>query len=184
MKFRYFLRGVGIGILFAAIIFFAAYRQSGNTKMTDQQIIERAKELGMVEPSTSIKELLDNNSKTEEATAKTTEPDTSSEVTDSEEPTSETTEAVTEADTVTDTETDTQAPEQTQNETVEITVARGAASDTVCQQLKDAGLIEDASEFDKYLIDNGYASRIRVGTHTLTKGMDFRAIAEAISDPL
>ncbi|HCJ06890.1 MAG TPA: hypothetical protein DHV96_00590 [Lachnospiraceae bacterium] len=176
MKFRYFLRGVGIGIVFATIIFSVAYRQSGNSKMTDQQVIERAKKLGMVEPSTSIKDLLDHNSsKTETETASDSKTET---LQVKEEDT--TTEATTEAATEVTSEENTEQPV----ETVEITVARGSASDTVCQQLKDAGMIEDASEFDKYLIDNGYASRIRVGTHTLTKGMDFHAIAEAISDPL
>lgn len=176
MKFRYFLRGVGIGIVFATIIFSVAYRQSGNSKMTDQQVIERAKELGMVEPSTSIKDLLDHNSsKTETETSSDPETETS-QVKEEDASTEATTEPVTEVTT----EENTEQPV----ETVEITVARGSASDTVCQQLKDAGMIEDASEFDKYLIDNGYASRIRVGTHTLTKGMDFHAIAEAISDPL
>ena len=176
MKFRYFLRGVGIGIVFATIIFSVAYRQAGNSKMTDQQVIERAKELGMVEPGTSIKDLLDNNSsKTEVETASDSETETS-QVTEADTATEATTESATEATS----EETTEQPE----ETVEITIARGSASDTVCQQLKDAGMIEDAAEFDKYLIDNGYASRIRVGTHILSKGMDFHAIAEAISDPL
>ena len=44
-------------------------------------------------------------------------------------------------------------------------------------------MIEDASEFDAYLIQNGYASRIRVGEHTLKRGMSYHDIAEAISDP-
>lgn len=180
MKFRYFLRGVGIGIVFATIIFSVAYRQSGNSKMTDQQVIERAKELGMVEPGTSIKDLLDNNSsKTEVETASDSETETS-QVTEADTTTEATTEATTESATEATSEETTEQPE----ETVEITIARGSASDTVCQQLKDAGMIEDAAEFDKYLIDNGYASRIRVGTHILSKGMDFHAIAEAISDPL
>ncbi len=175
MKFRYFLRGVGVGIVFAAIIFCVAYRQNGNIKLTDQQIMERAKELGMVEPSTSIKDLLDDRSTAEETAAGNTEKNTVSEETE-ELTTTESTEATTEATTEISTEQE--------KETIEITIARGSASDTVCQQLKDAGMIEDSSEFDKYLIDNGYASRIRVGTHTLTKGMDFHAIAEAISDPI
>lgn len=176
MKFRYFLRGVGIGIVFATIIFSVAYRQSGNPKMTDQQVIERAKELGMVEPGTSIKDLLDNNSsKTEVETTSDSGTETS-QVTEADTTTEVTTESATEATS----EETTEQPE----ENVEITIGRGAASDTVCQQLQDAGMIEDAAEFDKYLIDNGYASRIRVGTHILSKGMDFHAIAEAISDPL
>ena len=144
--------------------------------MTDQQVIERAKELGMVEPGTSIKDLLDNNSsKTEVETTSDSGTETS-QVTEADTTTEVTTESATEATS----EETTEQPE----ENVEITIGRGSASDTVCQQLQDAGMIEDAAEFDKYLIDNGYASRIRVGTHILSKGMDFHAIAEAISDPL
>ncbi|MGN0155223.1 MAG: hypothetical protein ACI4A3_12300, partial [Lachnospiraceae bacterium] len=78
---------------------------------------------------------------------------------------------------------ETQSTEQ-ETPTVTITVERGSSSYPVCQKLQELGMIEDASEFDNYLIENGYAYRIRVGTHTLKMGMDFHAIAEAISDPL
>ena len=52
------------------------------------------------------------------------------------------------------------------------------------EKLQELGIVKDAAEYDNYLIEKGYASRIRVGTHELTKGMDYHAIAEAISDPL
>ena len=45
-------------------------------------------------------------------------------------------------------------------------------------------MIKDATDFDNYLIKNGYANRIRVGTHTLTIGMTYEEIAIAISDPI
>ncbi|MCM1496984.1 MAG: hypothetical protein NC124_00795, partial [Clostridium sp.] len=69
-------------------------------------------------------------------------------------------------------------------EAVEITVTAGTTSYDVCQKLQELGLVDDAARFDDYLIENGYANRIRVGTHKLIKGMDSKAIAEAISDPL
>lgn len=47
MERKYYLRGLGIGIAVTAIIMGIAL--SGNTKMTDEEIIARAKELGMVE---------------------------------------------------------------------------------------------------------------------------------------
>ena len=89
--------------------------------------------------------------------------------------TESTTEQTTEATTENTTET---------TEKVSITIERGATSYTVCQKLQELGIVKDAAEYDNYLIENGYASRIRVGTHELTKGMDYHAIAEAISDPL
>ena len=48
MKIRYYLRGLGIGILFTSI-FFLVSNGSSNQTMTDEQVKARAKELGMTE---------------------------------------------------------------------------------------------------------------------------------------
>ena len=175
MKFKYFLRGLGAGIVFASLIFFMVYKENGTAKMSDKQIIERAKELGMVEEKSAIEDILHTSATSEDPknkeTASTTEKTTKEEKRTTEATTEQTTEAATESTTET-------------KEKVSITVERGATSYTVCQKLQELGIIEDAAEYDNYLIENGYASRIRVGTHELTKGMDYHAIAEAISDPL
>ena len=47
MKLAYFLRGLGIGIIFCAIVF--SFSKGTTSTMTDEEIISRAKELGMVE---------------------------------------------------------------------------------------------------------------------------------------
>lgn len=47
MKLRYYLRGLGIGILMTVVILTIA--GAGNDTMTDEEIKARAKELGMVE---------------------------------------------------------------------------------------------------------------------------------------
>lgn len=62
MKFRYYLRGIGIGIIFASIIFLLAYREYVPSKMTNEEIIERAKQLGMVEANDPINKLIDKKS--------------------------------------------------------------------------------------------------------------------------
>ena len=166
MRFKYFLRGLGVGIVFASLIFFMVYKENATPKMSDKQIIERAKELGMVEEGSSIEDIL-HTSATSEASENETE-STTEKATEEEK---KTTEATTENTTET-------------AEKVSITIGRGATSYTVCQKLQELGIVKDAAEYDNYLIENGYASRIRVGTHELTKGMDYHAIAEAISDPL
>ena len=48
MKRKYFVRGLGVGILFGALIMFAAYMTSGKNRMSDEDVIKRAQELGMV----------------------------------------------------------------------------------------------------------------------------------------
>ena len=55
MERKYYLRGLGLGIAMTAIIMGVAL--SGNKTMTDEEIIARAKELGMVENTV----LLDGN---------------------------------------------------------------------------------------------------------------------------
>ena len=47
MKFKYFIRGMGVGFLFCSLIFVAAYQTSPNKLLTDEDVIARAKELGI-----------------------------------------------------------------------------------------------------------------------------------------
>ena len=93
MKFKYFIRGLGVGMIFATLIFLVAYITSPNKLKTDEEIIARAKELGMIEAKGDLEKLIE---KTEEET--TTEATTA---TTTEEPTTATT---TEATTATTTE--------------------------------------------------------------------------------
>ena len=47
MKFKYYLRGLGIGILISTIILSVSFAMKKND-LSDDEIIARAKELGMV----------------------------------------------------------------------------------------------------------------------------------------
>lgn len=66
MKFKYFLRGLGIGILFCTFIIFAAYQTSPNRLLTDEEVKARAKELGMVEAETELDKVLQGEGQTTE----------------------------------------------------------------------------------------------------------------------
>ena len=63
---------------------------------------------------------------------------------------------------------------------VTITVNSGEGSETVARKLADAGIVESAAAFDRYLCQNGYDSRIAVGTYEFTKGMSNIDIAERL----
>lgn len=57
MKVKYYMQGIGIGIIFSAIVFFLFFR---NSSITDEEIIKRAQTLGMVmEDEKDIKALDD-----------------------------------------------------------------------------------------------------------------------------
>jgi cytoskeletal protein RodZ len=198
MKFKYFLRGLGFGIVFASVVCLTAYQNHSSEALSDEAVIQRAKELGMVEKEDTVATLLENQNNTEKNTdnsvsdtsqdtseEKTTETNTTEEMETTD---TETTEVSRKASTKENGTSESAVAEEdsksTTEKTVTITIERGSSSYPVCQKLQEAGMIEDASEFDTYLVENGYADRIRVGEHTLKLGMDFHDIAEAISDPL
>ncbi len=213
MKFKYFLRGLGVGIIFASIISITAFQASDMNKISDKEVIERAKELGMVEKQESVQDTLkkepategtkekvttqtvanqDTTTKDESQTKKKTTKDNTSEQKTTEEKTTKektteqvTTQATTQESTTqkSTTEKSTTQEKKPEKKTVQITIRGGMSSYPVCQMLQELGMVKDAAEFDDYLVKNGYANRISVGTHTLTIGMSFEEIAIAISDP-
>ena len=177
MKLKYFLRGLGIGIIFGAIIMLAAYLTSGSYKLTDEEIISRAKNLGMVYESDIATSGDADNEKntTEEVTteAPTTEAPTTENTTEV------TTEKVTEATTRATTESakTTEDKKNAEYQTAEITVVGGMGSQQVAQLLEDAGMIESASDFDSYLNRNGYSTRIEIGTFEINSNMTYEEMA-------
>ena len=52
MKLKYYLRGLGAGILFSVLVFVFVVSPNEN-ELTDAEIIQRAKQLGMVEKTDS-----------------------------------------------------------------------------------------------------------------------------------
>ncbi len=54
MNLKSYLRGIGIGILVTAAVFIISGASDKKGTMTDEMIKQRAKELGMVEASTTV----------------------------------------------------------------------------------------------------------------------------------
>ena len=53
MKLKYYLRGLGLGVVLTAILMGVTLGRN-NSKMTDEEIIRRAKQLGMVEAESTL----------------------------------------------------------------------------------------------------------------------------------
>lgn len=177
MKLKYYLRGLGTGILFATVVLIIAY----SYKMSDGQIKERAKELGMVyAENTTV------NKNTEENTDNISNP-TKNEDTTKEETTSlETTSSETTTQSETTTEEITTQPETTsqvldERYTYQLTVTSRTTSMDVSRKLEDAGIIENANDFNDFLCDNKYAEIIQNGKFTVIKGMTYEQIARIIT---
>lgn len=69
----------------------------------------------------------------------------------------------------------------TDGEVVEIQIVRGDSSVSVSRRMYEAGLVESAVEFDKYLCENHYDKYISVGTYDIVMGSDFETMAKIIS---
>ena len=171
MKLKYYLRGLGVGIVVTAIILTIA-NHLGN-KMSDEDIIKRAGKLGMVmKEDESLFPPTEPETTTPEPTSPvTTEPDTTA--IKPEEPETTTPEPATPAP------TEPQTPEVVIH-TATITVTSGMYSEAVSQKLEEVGIVSNWREFNEYLTSNGYAERLQTGTHSFNSGMSFNEMAEIL----
>lgn len=209
IKLRYYLRALGIGIVVTALILGIAGGKNGAV-MTDDQVRERALELGMVDGNSlvlsdlreseesvepSVEEVVEETPEeiSEEASEEIAE-DTSEEVTEEiqEEVTEETSEETIEE---TSEEVQEEPTEESQEESVEesveesaepqdyvtLTIKSGASSYGVSKNLVELGVIESARDFDNYLCNNGYSKAIRVGTFEIPTDADEEKIAKIIT---
>lgn len=176
MKLKYYLRGLGVGIVVTAVILTIA-NHLGN-KMSDEDIIKRAAKLGMV-------------MKEDESLFPPTEPETTTPEPTSPSPTEQDTTAVKPAEpettTPVPTEPETTTPVSAEPQTsgvvihtATITVTSGMYSEAVSQRLEEAGIVKNWREFNEYLTSNGYAERLQTGTHSFNSEMDFNEIAEIL----
>lgn len=222
MRLKYFLRGLGIGIVVTTIIL--AISHNAGRRMSDSEVIERAKELGMAYTTAAQENSTESAADTTEPETDTTEPVTTGQEspTDTEagstaetessetsttvqETTTGIRETTTQQETTTQETTATRATQesttettheasateaettQAENESTEteastvitytLTIASGMSSNTVCDILKKNGIIADSGDFDRFLVSNGYADRIRVGSFEVNSGMSYDELA-------
>lgn len=200
MKLKYYLRGLGIGILITTVILSLA--GIGRKNMTDEEVVKRAKELGMVE-STLLSDLPDQtkaeevrptepetpepetseqeNSAEPEAGPEPEEPDSTPETPAAPEETPMTPEETSVAPEETPVSPEDGNPDTPAGETVTLVIGRGESSTTVSKNLKKAGIVEDAAAFDRFLCNNGYDKKIITGTYEIPYGASEEEIAKIIT---
>lgn len=191
MNLKYYLRGLGVGIIVTALIMGIAASGRKET-LSDSEIKERARALGMTEESTLLADAFSTGDPetaakatpepTPEAAAEATlEPTPEATAEATQEPTPASTPKETSAPTPgTETETDTKAVDE-DGGIITIQINSGDGSYTVCRKLEEAGLVISASDFDMYLYENGYDKRINVGTFEIPEGADPQQIARILA---
>ena len=201
MKLKYYLRGLGIGMAVTALILGISFsgRQGQEAQtLTDEQIRERASELGMVDsseltlaalqnsaqPQTTMEPEVTEESETMTEPEATAEPETTTEPEATAEPETTTKPEATAAPEMTTKPEATKepelitAPEQSQTT---ITIKKGSDSGSVSRVLYEAGLVENAKAFDNYLCNNGYSRSINPGIYEIATGTSEEEIAKIIT---
>lgn len=205
MKKKYYIRGIGIGVAVTVVVMHYALANQ-KQPMTDAEIMERARALGMIE-STVLSEYGNsvsdddanhvtsgNEAASDNQTASDNQAASDNQVAAS---------ATTGATTLNTAEPGTTAPSTTEPTAtvpgtiaptttsptatgttaaiIMITVEGGDSSYSVAKKLYEAGLVDSAAEYDEFLCANGFDKTISVGTHPIPENASDWEIADLIT---
>ena len=193
MNLKYYLRGLGVGIVVTALIMGISLGGKKES-LSNEEIKARAKELGMVEASTTLADELTGADKLPEMEEQqdmtepspvmqqetpqptplpTPDPTPESTAEPLQEPTGQPVNQSSESE-------DPEAISKENKESITIEVNKGDGSFTVCKRLEEAGLIASAANFDTFLCENGYDKRIRSGSFEIPADADPEQIARIL----
>ena len=201
MKLKYYMRGLGIGILITTIVLSFGGKKEN---LSDKEIMARARELGMVmkeeTDDNQLEEVLEKSLDKEntesddvkeendtvdiegpsedETVTDALEPSEGENVVDASEPSEG--EPVVDVSESSEEETDIDVSEPSEND-ITFTIARGMSSRQVSELLAEKGLIDDAVDFDNYIKRQGKAGVIKIGVYTLPEKSDYQVILSAIA---
>ncbi len=192
MKLKYYLRGLGIGIILTTIILMIAFSRHTDN-LSNEEIIKRAQELGMIMPEDESKKTQsseESSDETEEASSDTqSEPVSDNKEEQPKEPDSEKVDSQDQSESdlpvsgsFEDPRTGTDEPPSANGEEGNYTlvVSSGMVCRTICEELQENGVIEDAEGFRIYLGEVGYARSISVGTYELPYGGSFEDLYQIL----
>lgn len=182
MRLKYYLRGLGLGIIFAVIIMMIGFHDNKQS-MSDTEIIEKAKTLGMVEAKNISGTVADeyNSEKTDSSAANSdasfqkTETEQDSQMQDSQTAQEDTQQEDTQQE-------DTQPAADAKQETVEpqdavatytISVTSQDTCRTIAEKLKALNLVDDAEQFRIYMGQKGADHFIADGEHVIPQGASY-----------
>lgn len=180
MNVKWFLRGLGVGIVLTALLLCITYR---NTK-GDTNIIQQAKNLGMIFPE---EETTDASEAAEElAQQEQVQPESVSGAAVSG--------SVVAGQGENESEADKKARKKLEQSKDDITsasnyqggkktfvVRSGLLSSSVAREMEAAGIIDSADAFDEFIEKNGYGRKVRSGTYKIPDGADYETIAKIIT---
>ena len=182
MRLKYYLRGLGLGIIFAVIIMMIGFHDNKQS-MSDTEIIEKAKTLGMVEAKNISGTVADeyNSEKTDssatnsDASSQKTETEQDSQMQDSQTAQEDTQQEDTQqeaAQPAADAKQEIVEPQDAVT-TYTITVTSQDTCRTIAEKLKALNLVDDAEQFRIYIGQKGADHFIADGEHVIPQGASY-----------
>lgn len=184
MKLKYYLRGLGIGIIVTTIILVSCFSMQ-KPKMTDAQIIEKASQLGMIMPEQDSVVAAETETTEPEETQQKNEQQVAAE--EAQQETEQQTEVPkeqateeTQQDAPSEDTENAESEEPAQQEPFTLVVNRGDVCRTMCENLTANGVIDDSEGLRKYLSEVGYASFISAGTYQIPYHASYEEITNIL----
>ncbi len=186
MNLKFFLRGLGLGIVLTAIIMTVA-ASGRKATLTNDEIKAKAKELGMIEDKVLTDYMAEVNQKADEEETmpeQETVPKEEETELESKEDAAEDIEEEPPGDAALNQADDLQLEEGMTKENEEPTifsVKRGESPYSISVRLQENGLITSADDFDTFLLNNGYDRRIVAAEYKIPVDADEETIAKIIT---
>lgn len=172
MNFKYYLRGLGTGIVVTLIIVTISNSLRGSKTAS-----ENAAQPSSVQPTSAIEAIL-NNQRTTQAYGDAASEDATSadaasaDVTSADVISADTSSAETVSDNV-------QQGQQERNITVSFETIQ--SSEAAAQLLEKAGIVDNWRNFNSYLVNNGYDRKVSGGTFSFSGNESYKEIAGIIT---
>lgn len=184
MNLKYYLRGLGLGIVVTAIIMGVA---TGGKKeaLTNEEIIARAKELGMIENQVLTDYMAEVKAEEagKEAEAiddiKEAEVEMAGKPEASEENRKE--EGLDEAGNIPEAEEEVIPPVEIEEEPTIFLIKKGETPYRISERLAAEGLVSSADDFDTFLLNNGYDRKIVASEYSIPANANEEMIAKIIT---
>ena len=191
MNFKYYLRGLGTGIVVTLIIVTIS-----NSLRGSKTISENAAQPSSVQSTSAIEAILNNQRTTQAYEDATSEDTTSADVTSADTPSAETVSVTDEYEAGTATKSgmwyqvntsdnsktvsgNVQQGQQERNITVSFETIR--SSEAAAQLLEKAGIVDNWRNFNSYLVNNGYDRKVSGGTFSFSGNESYEEIAKTIT---
>lgn len=185
MKLKYYLRGLGIGIIITTIILMISFSMRKD-EISDEEVIERAAQLGMMMPDEKTSDLWPDATEVT-GTEHREEPDASAgpdaSIGDVEQGGSEVEDNSTAGETETSQGAEMPVDGQVQGEPADsfrLQIQKGDVARNVCETLAANGVVDDAEAFRTYLSQTGYASFMSVGAYDVPYNLTYEEIAQIL----